>query len=61
MKRGVFLSTVTQRHAKPMRMFEVANVRDRYRLRVGELTRPEIHSTLLHYHHSKKFLMLSST
>ena len=60
MKRGFFLGTISQKAGKPMRMFDVANVRPRYWYPVSPLTRPEIHSTLLHYHKTGKFLMLSS-
>jgi hypothetical protein len=60
-KRGVVVGTITRKHSMPMRLFDVANVQQSLRLRVGELTREELHSMLLHYHYSKKFLMLSRT
>lgn len=58
MRRGMVLATVTQKHGDAMRMFNVANVRDRFRLRLPELTRQEVFSQLLHYHSSQRFLML---
>jgi hypothetical protein len=58
MARGLYLTTVTQKHSKPMRMFAVANVSETARLRVPEATREEIHSQLKHYAASKGFLML---
>lgn len=61
MARGMVLATTTQRHAKPMRMFDVAKVGGRYRVRVPELTRQEVYSQLLHYQRTGKFLMLSGT
>jgi Mitochondrial ribosomal death-associated protein 3 len=60
MARGLVLATVTQRHGRPMRMFSVANVFRDYRLPIPEATREEIHSQLLHYHTSQRFLMVQA-
>ena len=56
--RGLVLATVTQRHAAPMRMFAVADVKRAYRLPVPEATREEVHAQLAHYQRSQRFLMV---
>jgi hypothetical protein len=58
LKRGLYLTTVSQKHKRPMRLFSVADVKQRYRIRVPEATREEIHSQLLHYHKSGNFFMV---
>ena len=57
--RGMFLTSVTERAGKKLRMFEVANVKLTYRLRVPELTRQEVHSQLAHYATTGRFMMLN--
>lgn len=58
MARGLYLTTVTQAHGNPMRMFAVADVKNTFRLRVPEASREEVHGQLLHYHTSQNFLMV---
>ena len=58
LKRGLYLATVTTKHGKLLRMFDVANVKHAFRVRVPELTRQELFSQLLHYHKSEQFFML---
>ncbi len=58
MARGVYLTTVTQKHGRPMRMFAVADVKQGFRLRVPEASREEVHGQLLHYHTTGRFLMV---
>ena len=60
MKRGAYLTTITESHGgKQLRLFSVADVKMRYRLRVPELTRQEVMSTLRHYQATGRFFMLS--
>lgn len=60
MKRGAWLTTITESHGgRQLRLFSVADVKAAYRLRVPELTRQEVWSTLRHYHSTGRFFMLS--
>lgn len=55
----MYLAAVSQRHGAKMRLFDVAAVKQTYRLRVPELTRQETHAQLCHYADSgADFLML---
>ena len=60
MKRGMYLATITTpRGGATMRMFEVADVKQTYRLRVPELTRPEVFAQLSHYKAADRFFMVN--
>jgi Mitochondrial ribosomal death-associated protein 3 len=58
LKRGVYLTAITRKHSAKMRLFEVTDAREKFRVRVPELTRQEIYSTLKHYQQTGRFFMV---